>query len=1024
MKTNLNRKGYCLLFSFMLLAGGGGAYASNSQLISYTQNNIINANGVVKDSKGEPLIGVSVVIKGTTNGTVTDMNGKFKLNASPGDVLEFSYIGYVTQQVTVSNASSLTIVLKEDTQALDEVVVTALGIKREEKALSYNVQQVKADKINTVKDANFINSMVGKVAGVQINSGANGPGSATRVVMRGMKSIEKNNGVLYVIDGVPMYNKSFGGEGGTMNKMAGSESAADINPDDIESVNMLTGPSAAALYGSDAANGVIIINTKKGSAEKTTVTYNNSTMFSTTYMMPQMQSRYKRSEGYMNWGEKLPADYQYDPRKFFNTGSNVINSISLSTGNKKSQTYVSFATTNSTGIVPESSYNRYNFTARNTSKFAKDKLTLDVGGSFIIQNDHNLVSQGTYNNPIPSLYLFPRGEDFEEIRTYERWNPSGVMTQYWPYKEGAHNLQNPYWIQNRNKRDMNKRRFMANASLKYDITPWLNVVARANIDESYYKQTSKMYATTLTTFCGKNGGYSLQDMNDRSIYGDIIANVDKKFGDFRLVANVGASIKDQVYESNYSAGDLIVANEFYTNNLNTATGYKSTQDGWHDQTQSIFASMEIGWKDMLYLTATGRNDWASQLAFSDQSSFFYPSVGMSAIISNIVELPEWLEFAKVRASYSKVSTPFDRYLSNPSYKYNEQMHTWEKSKTYPNTNLKPEDTKSWEIGLNLRFLDGFNLDVTYYHSNTYHQTIYVPLAAATGYDNFVAQTGNIENKGIELAFGYEHQWGDFGWSSNLTVTHNKNTIKKLGHGIVDPINGETHEVTEIEKNWLGQANVAPRVLLREGGSMSDVYFNHLIKRDENGNTFVDNNGNIQMEETKEFIKAGSLAPKANVGWSNNFTYKGFSLGVVLTARFGGLVYSATQGILDYYGASEFSAQLREQGGVPCNFGSLPAKNYLTTIGTAQGGHAAYYMYNATNIRLQELALSYTFPRKWFKDKVGLTVGLVGRNLGMLYCDAPFDPEISAATGSNYYQGVDYFLLPSTRNFGFNVKLQF
>lgn len=291
MKTNLNRKGYCLLFSFMLLAGGGGAYASNSQLISYTQNNIINANGVVKDSKGEPLIGVSVVIKGTTNGTVTDMNGKFKLNASPGDVLEFSYIGYVTQQVTVSNASSLTIVLKEDTQALDEVVVTALGIKREEKALSYNVQQVKADKINTVKDANFINSMVGKVAGVQINSGANGPGSATRVVMRGMKSIEKNNGVLYVIDGVPMYNKSFGGEGGTMNKMAGSESAADINPDDIESVNMLTGPSAAALYGSDAANGVIIINTKKGSAEKTTVTYNNSTMFSTTYMMPQMQSR-------------------------------------------------------------------------------------------------------------------------------------------------------------------------------------------------------------------------------------------------------------------------------------------------------------------------------------------------------------------------------------------------------------------------------------------------------------------------------------------------------------------------------------------------------------------------------------------------------------------------------------------------------------------------------------------------------------------------------------------------------------
>lgn len=291
MKTNLNRKGFCLLFSLFLLAGGGGLYASDYHSMSQVQDNVISVSGTVKDTKGEPLIGVSVLVKGTTNGTVTDLDGKFTLKVSAGDILEFSYIGYASQSVTVTNANSLNITLSEDTQALDEVVVTALGIKREEKALSYNVQQVNADKLNAVKDVNFINSMVGKVAGVQINSGASGPGSATRVVMRGMKSIEKDNGVLYVIDGVPMYNKSFGGSGGTMTKMVGSESAADINSDDIESVNMLTGPSAAALYGSDAANGVIIINTKKGSAEKTTVTINNSTTFSTVYMMPQMQSR-------------------------------------------------------------------------------------------------------------------------------------------------------------------------------------------------------------------------------------------------------------------------------------------------------------------------------------------------------------------------------------------------------------------------------------------------------------------------------------------------------------------------------------------------------------------------------------------------------------------------------------------------------------------------------------------------------------------------------------------------------------
>lgn len=979
--------------------------------------------GIISDAEG-PVTGATVMVKNTQNGAISGLDGDYALSGlKKGDILVVSFVGYESTEAAWNGTSKQNFTIKVSSELLDEVVVTALGIKREEKTLSYNVQKVDAEKLNAVKDVNFMNSMVGKVAGVQINSGASGPGSATRVVMRGTKSIEKGNNVLYVIDGVPMYNKSFGGEGGTMTTAVGSESAADINPEDIESVNMLTGPSAAALYGSDAANGVVIINTKKGSAEKTTVTISNSTTFSTAYMMPQMQDRYGRSEGYMNWGESLTG-YSYDPKKFFNTGTNVINSISLSTGTKKSQTYISVATTNSTGIVPESEYNRYNFTARNTSKFANDKLTLDIGGSVILQDDHNLVAQGTYNTPLPGLYLFPRGEDFNEVRTYERWNPTGIMTQYWPYGEGAHNIQNPYWVQNRNNRDMKKRRFMANASLKYEITPWLNIVGRVNIDESYYTQTSEMYATTLTTFCGENGGYSLRDMSDRSFYGDIMANVNKSFGDFRLIANVGVSLNDQRYEASYTAGDLVVANEFYNNNLNTVTSYKNTQTGWHDQTQSIFGSVELGWKDMLFVNATGRYDWASQLAFSNQKGFFYPSVGVSAVVSNMVKMPEWIDFAKVRASYSKVATPFSRYLSNPSYTYDEQMHTWKKSKTYPNKDLKPEDTKSWEIGLNFRFLKGFNLDFTYYHSNTYHQTIYAPISASSGYENFVAQTGNIENKGIELAFGYEHQWGDFGWSSNLTVTHNKNTIKELGRGMTDPLTGEpVEDVTEIEKNWLGQAEVAPRVLLREGGSMSDVYYNHIIQRDLNGNTYIDANGNIRMEAT-ESKKLGSLAPKANLGWSNNFTYKGISLGVVLTARFGGLVYSATQGILDYYGTSEASAQMRDRGGIPCNYGMLPAQNYYNAIATAQGGHAAYYMYSATNVRLQELALNYTLPRKWFNDKCGLTVGIVGRNLAMLYCDAPFDPELSAATGSNYYQGVDYFMLPSTRNFGFNVKLQF
>ena len=981
-------------------------------------------SGVVTDDQG-PVIGAAVMIKDGQGGVTTGFDGEYTLSGlKSGDVIVVSILGYETQEIPYVGQATQNVQLSVSTEFLDEVVVTALGIKREEKTLSYNVQSVKSDELTAVKDANFVNSLVGKVAGVTINSGASGPGSATRVVMRGMKSIEKSNTVLYVIDGIPMYNKSFGGTGGAMESPVGSEAAADINPEDIESISMLTGPSAAALYGSDAANGVIVINTKRGAEGKTTVTVSNSTTFSTVYMMPEMQSRYGKSGGMYSWGSALPSDYSYDPRKYFQTGTNVINSVSLSTGNEKNQTYISASTTNTSGIVPESQYDRYNFTARNTTKFANDKLILDFGASFIIQRDHNLVSQGTYYNPITGLYLFPRGDDFSEVQNYERWNPvRGMMTQYWPYGDGGHNIQNPYWVQNRNNRDMNKRRYMLNASLQWNITDWMNVTGRARLDESTYKQTREYYASTLTTFCGSNGGYYLENSSDRSFYGDVMLNIDKEWGDWSLMANVGASINDQRYYSAMMTGDLKEANYFSANNLDIANKYKRDENGWHDQTQSVFASVEVGWNDAVYLTLTGRNDWASQLAYSSQSSFFYPSVGLSAVISNLVEMPKWFDFLKVRGSYSQVASPFSRWISNPSLDYNDQTDLWTQSKTYPYRDLKPEDTRSWEIGVNMRFLKGLSLDVTYYRSNTFNQTVYGDLAASTGYDNFIAQTGNVQNQGVELALGYNNTWGDFTWDSGFTLTFNENKIVELANDIVNPITGENVTIDEIQKDWLGGENVAPRVILRQGGSLTDIYVNNFIKRDLNGYVDVDANGRISMERT-DFVKVGQLAPKANLGWSNTFSYKGVSLGVVLTARIGGLVYSATQGILDFYGASEASAEMRDNGGIPVNFGLLDAQSYYQTISTGSGGHGAYYLYDATNIRLQELTLNYTFPRKWFNNKMGLTVGFVARNLAMIYCKAPFDPELSASTSSNYYQGVDYFMLPSTRNLGFNVKFQF
>ncbi|NCC10357.1 MAG: SusC/RagA family TonB-linked outer membrane protein [Bacteroidia bacterium] len=982
--------------------------------------------GSVADVKGEPLIGVSVSIKGTNSGGITDLDGKFSVQAAKGDILEISYVGYAKQSITVADAKALSIVLKEDTEVLDEVVVTALGIKRAQKALSYNVQEIKGDELTVVKDANFINSLQGKVAGVQINASSGGIGSASRVVMRGSKSITKDNNALYVIDGIPMFNVSFGKSEGAFATQSGSDGVADINPDDIESINMLTGPSAAALYGSDAANGVVLINTKKGTKEKTSLTYTNNTMFSTPYIMPKMQNRYGNHSGELaSWGN--PTDKRFDSKGFFNTGTNVINSVSFSTGTSRNQTYASASATNANGILPNNSYNRYNFSIRNTANFLNDKLTIDLGATYVVQDDKNITAQGQYYNPLPALYLFPRNENFEEVQMFERYSPSrDIYTQFWPYGDNGLSLQNPYWIMKRMKRETEKKRYTINGSLTYKIADWINIGGRVKVDNSDFRFTQKRYASTLTNFAGENGYYSDINRTDRHIYADAMVNIDKRMGDFSLSANIGTSFTDLQYEEAGGAGDLAgIANFFTLRNINYENNYKPKQFGYHDQTQSVFANVELGWKSMVYLTVTGRNDWVSALAFTDNNSFFYPSVGTSLVLTEMFKLPELISYAKLRASYSSVGTSFERYLSNPGYEFVEQSHQWASSTKMPATDLKPEDTRSWELGLNVKLWRNFNVDLTYYRSNTYNQTFTITLPSSSGFSSGTIQTGNIQNEGVELALGYQKKWGDFGWNSNLTYTLNRNKVKRLAGGAKNPLTGEPIEMDEMRVQTLGFDGFGPRVILKEGGTMSDIYVDKGLKTDGNGAIWVDSqSGKLAVETYDKPKKVGSMSPKYNVGFSNDFSYKGLNLGVVLMARVGGLVVSNTQGVLDYYGVSEESAAARDRGGVWINNGFVDAKTYYQTVGGSTGGLGQYYLYSATNVRLQELSLSYTLPRQWFKDKMGLTVGLVGKNLWMIYCKAPFDPEMTPSTVSNFYQGVDYFMQPSTRNIGFNVKLSF
>ena len=1000
------------------------------------ENATHTVSGIVKDENGLPIIGATVKVRGAQMGVVTDIDGKFSLKTSVGSVLSVSYIGYKTQDIKVQEGGSLNIKLEPESKQLNEVVVTALGIKRSQKALSYNVQQVTSDDLIRNKDANFINSLAGKVAGVNINTSSAGVGGASKVVMRGAKAIEQSSNALYVIDGVPMFN--LGQEGGKGFESSGTtEAIADINPEDIESMSVLTGAAAAALYGSRAANGAIVITTKKGKVGHTEVTFSQNTEFLSAFRLPEFQNRYGTGSQLSSvevadksWGKRLNEvnSYGYDPKSdYLKTGVVTTETVTLSTGSEKNQTYLSASAVNSAGIVPNNKYNRYNFTFRNTTSFLQDRMTLDVGASYIKQNDLNMVNQGSYSNPLVEAYLFPRGDDWQTIKMYERYNTQRkIYTQYWPQGLNEFTGQNPYWINYRNLRTNFKDRYMLNAGLTYKILDWLNVAARIRVDNSANKYERKLYAssnTTLTEGSG-NGFYAISKTDDKQTYGDLMVNINKSFENtLSLQANIGASLSDIQQDVLSNSGPLrndLFANKFTVFQLDDSKAARF-QSGYHDQVKSLFASVELGYKGAYYLTLTGRNDWPSQLAGpnSTQSSFFYPSVGTSFVLSEIFHLPKQIDYLKARASYASVGLPFPRFLANPTFEWDTALRQWKSKANYPLYNLKPENTTSWEIGLTARFLKHFNLDVTLYHTTTYNQTFNPQISVSSAYSTLYVQTGSVSNKGIELSLGYKNKWGDFGWASNYTFSANRNKINELVRNYVHPETGTVINKDRLDVGGHGQAHF----ILKEGGTLGDLYSLSDIKRDSQGRVYIDNEGKVYTDNNVGDIKLGSVFPKCNMAWRNDFSWKGLNVGLMFSARFGGIVYSATQATLDTYGVSETTAQARDLGYVEVNGGDhINPETWYTTIGS-KNGVPQYYTYSATNIRLQEASIGYTIKKNKLWNIGDITLSLVGRNLLMLYCKAPFDPEATASTG-NYYQGIDYFMSPSTRSIGFNVKVKF
>jgi len=975
---------------------------------------------------GQGIPGVNVVVEGTTSGTTTDVDGNYALALPDGaKSIVFTFVGYDSKTVAIDGQSTINVALDPTLTALNEVVVTALGISRDKKSLAYSAQQVGNDELTSVKDPNVINSLSGKVAGLFINKSASGLGGSTRVILRGNKST-RNNQPLYVIDGIPVLNYSpdqpgsvWGGSNanGSIGR-DGGDAVSNLNPDDIESISVLKGASAAALYGSQAANGAIMITTKKGKEGKANITFSSTFTFDKIANAPEMQFDYGQTaeNSVDSWGAKgvNAPDHVSD---FFQTGSTFINSLSFSTGTERAQTYVSYANTTSKGVMPTTKFDRHNFNIKETANFFDNKLQLTTNVNYVHEKGFNRPATGLYWNPLTGLYFFPRGLDFNNYKeNFEVYNEDrNLMAQNWISDND--NQQNPYWILNRNENFDQKDRIFTNILLKYNITKDLNIMARGNMDKSFSVFDQRAYATTQGTLANANGRYIRSNTNGTQLYGDLLLNYNKYLTeDFNITVNAGTSIRDTrigvEYFDSYGA-DLRYANIFSLQNINQVdASFNIYQSLSRRQLQSVYANAQVGYKSMLYLDVTGRNDWSSTLP---DKSYFYPSVGLSAIISEMVK-PDWLDFGKVRLSYAMVGNDVDPYVTNIRNSINSVTGLVAPSVGLLNSvELKPEISKSSELGFDLRFLQSrLNLDLSFYKTSTENQFIQIGAPLGSGYSYYLVNAGIIDNQGIEAMLEVIPVQNDnFEYAASFNFTKNTNTVQKLHE---DLPNGEYYLTAPGVNNYA--------MMLREGGSFGDIY-GKKFRRASNGNIIVSEDGTpLAAEGGLDYV--GNPNPDFMLGFNNNFKYKNFNFRFLIDGRFGGQVMSITQAMNDELGVSKATADARDNGGVEMAaeyedgtpfVGKLDADKFYKAVG-GRAGITEYYTYDATNIRLREMSFGYFVPlkSKMFKD---MKVSLVARNLFFFKNNAPFDPDISMSTGTAL-QGVDTFSLPSTRSFGFNL----
>lgn len=974
-------------------------------------------SGVVTDKDANmPLIGANVVVKGTTNGTVTDLDGKYTLEVSPSDVLQFSYLGMETIEEPVGDRTEINVDMASDSQKINEVVVTAMGIQRKAKSLTYATQQVGGQELTRAKDANLINALQGKAAGMVITPNATGAGGSSKIVLRGNKSAWGNNQPLIVIDGIPMNNPKTTQLSGEYEGRDGGDALGNLNPDDIASMNVLKGASAAALYGSMAANGVIMITTKRGREGAARVDFSSNITIETPLAAPKLQGRYGATLtgdqlSQKSWGEKVANDDSKGKDRigdFFRTGSTYINSVTINGGTEKVQSFMSYANTTAIGMMPTNDFYRHNMTARESFKLFGDRLTIDGSLSYITQKATNRPHGGTYINPLTGAYTFPVNGDFNYYKdNFEVFDGGrNLMAQNW-YTPLDDFTANPYWVLKRIRSTEKRNRIMASATAKLKITDYLNIQGRLSIDNTFDTFERKWHATTVETWAPNGNGRYRQDRFDaKQFYGDLMVNFNKTWKDkWEVNASLGTSFMDSKVQNLILDSDklgLMQPNFFVPENIK-GNGNQRT-DNPRKRLNSVFGTVQFGFNGMVYLDVTGRNDWASTLAYTENFSYFYPSVGLTALLNEILPMGDKVNLLKVRGSYSIVGNDVPAYITYPMDGIN--LGQLEPNTKEPFTEMKPEKMHSMEFGIDLTMFDSrFNFDVTYYKTNNKNQYFQIDAPLASGYESYYINAGNIQNQGFEASASYRWDFvRDWSWKTEFNISYNDNKIKELDSRLSDGVQ-------------LG-SGAGYRFMLKEGGSFGDVYGKKL-QRDENGNIQVEK-GIPVVGSDDEYL--GNVNADWQLGWGNTFTYKDFTLYFLISGKIGGNTIGKTQSYLDSYGVTEVTADARDNGGVDVGNGNkIDAQTYYETI-AGKSGAGDQYVYSATNFRLRELSLGYTF-RNLLGASKNLNLSFVARNLFFFYKDSPHDPDLSVST-DNAWQGFDTFGLPASRSYGINLKVTF